>query len=101
MALDVPESWWQYLNIVDHVLVIGGHEELFRDHIVQFVEVLRRKSSVDLTSYIALDEAHDGPLRVPIFATVRQHSPRPNIMHLRIPFVRCFELVILLSYRVK
>ncbi|GAM36068.1 hypothetical protein TCE0_018f04870 [Talaromyces pinophilus] len=62
MALDVPESWWQDLKIVDHILVTGGHEELFRDHIAQFVEVLRRKSSVDLTAYIALDEAHDGPL---------------------------------------
>jgi acetyl esterase/lipase len=62
MALDVPESWWQDLKIVDHILVTGGHEEFFRDHIAQFVEVLRRKSSVDLTAYIALDEAHDGPL---------------------------------------
>lgn len=62
MALDVPESWWQNLNIVDHILVTGGHEELFRDHIVQFVDLLKRKSAVDLTTYIALDEAHDGPL---------------------------------------
>ena len=28
MALDVPENWWQDLQIVDHVLVTGGHEEL-------------------------------------------------------------------------
>lgn len=62
MALDVPESWWQDLRIVDHILVTGGHEELFRDHIIQFVDVLRRKSSANLTAYIAIDEAHDGPL---------------------------------------
>jgi hypothetical protein len=62
MALDVPESRWQDLSIVDHVLVTGGHEELFRDHIIQFIDVRRRTSSVNLTTYIALDEAHDGPL---------------------------------------
>lgn len=50
------------MNIVNHVLVTGGREELFRDHIVQFVDVLKRMSFVNLTSYIALDEAHDSPL---------------------------------------
>lgn len=62
MALDVPEKWWHGLKITKHMIVTGGHEEIFRDHITAFIEVLRRNASVHLASHIALDEAHDGPL---------------------------------------
>lgn len=62
MALDVPEKWWEGLNVVDHILVTGGEEEVFRDHIVQFIEVLKRSvTKVKLTAHMAT-EAHDGPL---------------------------------------
>ncbi|GAD98387.1 hypothetical protein AOR_1_832114 [Paecilomyces variotii No. 5] len=62
MALDVPEKWWQGFDIAKRIIVTGGHEEIFRDHITAFIEVLRRNASVHLTSHMALDEAHDGPL---------------------------------------
>ncbi|PGH17754.1 hypothetical protein AJ79_00895 [Helicocarpus griseus UAMH5409] len=62
MALDVPEEWWDNMDVVDQMLVTGGHEELFRDHIYQFIDLLRRRTKTSLASYVALDEAHDGPL---------------------------------------
>lgn len=62
MALDVPEEWWGGLDVVDRILVTGGQEEIFRDHIFQFIDVLRRNTQLNVESYICLDEAHDGPL---------------------------------------
>lgn len=62
MALDVPEEWWEGLDVGAHILVTGGEEEVFRDHIVQLVDVLRRRSTAGVTPYLARDEAHDGPL---------------------------------------
>lgn len=57
----MPESWWEGLgSVVPKVLVTGGHEEIFRDHIFQFIDVLRRKKKNELGMHIALDEAHDG-----------------------------------------
>lgn len=62
MALDVPVKWWEGLDVVDHILVTGGEEEAFRDHIVQFIEVLKRTvTKVKLTTLMAT-EVHDGPL---------------------------------------
>ena len=64
MALDVSEKWWGGLNVVERVLVTGGEQEVFRDHVAQLVDVLRRKASADLkvVGYIAAQEAHDAPL---------------------------------------
>lgn len=63
MALDVPETWWERLDVVDRVLVTAGWEEVFRDHVVQLAKVLRQKTRVkQLDSLVAVDEAHDAPL---------------------------------------
>ncbi|KAF7593318.1 hypothetical protein BBP40_011698 [Aspergillus hancockii] len=62
MALDVPEEWWDDLDVVDRMLVTGSQEEIFSDHIQRFVDLLRRRCGVDLVDCIALDEAQDGPL---------------------------------------
>jgi hypothetical protein len=62
MALDVPEKWWEGLDVVENVLVTGGEEEVFRDHIEQLVDVLRSKSRAAVAAYISTYEAHDGPL---------------------------------------
>jgi hypothetical protein len=61
MALDVPETWWNNLNVVDRILVTGGYEEVFSDHIEQLGDVLLRNSKGDVDLYMA-KEAHDGPL---------------------------------------
>lgn len=61
MALDVPESWWDGLKAVDRILVTGGHEEVFSDHVQQLGRMLKRKSQGEVALYMA-DEAHDGPL---------------------------------------
>lgn len=61
MALDVPENWWENLDAVDRILVTGGYEEVFSDHVQQLGELLKRKSKGEVTLHMA-DEAHDGPL---------------------------------------
>jgi hypothetical protein len=61
MALDIPESWWENIDVVDRVLVTGGYEEVFCDHVQQLAKMLQRnvaKGNVEL--YMA-NEAHDGP----------------------------------------
>lgn len=63
MALDVPSKWWNNLGlVVDELLVTAGQEEIFRDHVGQFVQLIRQQTTVDLVAHIALDEAHDAPL---------------------------------------
>ena len=63
MALDVPETWWEGLDVVDRVLVTAGWEEVFRDHVAQLANVLRRKTRVkQFELLMAMDEAHDAPL---------------------------------------
>lgn len=61
MALDVPESWWENLTAVDRILVTGGYEEVFCDHIQQLYKMLQRKSRGNVALHMA-NEAHDGPL---------------------------------------
>lgn len=61
MALDVPESWWDSLKAVDRILVTGGYEEAFSDHVQQLGRMLKRKSQGEVALYMA-NEAHDGPL---------------------------------------
>lgn len=61
MALDVSESWWDNLKAVDRILVTGGYEEVFSDHVQQLGEMLQRKSKGSVTLHMA-NEAHDGPL---------------------------------------
>ncbi len=61
MALDVPESWWENFSAVDDVLVTGGYEEVFSDHIQQLGLMLERKSTGNVTLYMG-NESHDGPL---------------------------------------
>ncbi|KAJ5338486.1 hypothetical protein N7452_005214 [Penicillium brevicompactum] len=61
VALDVPESWWNGFDAVDRVLVTGGSEEVFSDHIQRLAQMLKRKSNGNVTLYMG-NEAHDGPL---------------------------------------
>lgn len=61
MALDVPESWWENFEAVDRVLVTGGYEEVFSDHIQQLGNMIQSKSLGEVTLYMG-NEAHDGPL---------------------------------------
>ncbi|OJI97979.1 hypothetical protein ASPVEDRAFT_49853 [Aspergillus versicolor CBS 583.65] len=61
MALDVPESWWDSLESVDRILVTGGYEEVFSDHVQLLGRMLKRRSKGEVALYMA-DEAHDGPL---------------------------------------
>ncbi|KAL2817919.1 alpha/beta-hydrolase [Aspergillus cavernicola] len=61
MALDVPESWWGNLDAVQRILVTGGYQEIFSDHVQQLGEMLKRKSKGDVTLHMA-NETHDGPL---------------------------------------
>lgn len=63
MALDVPETWWEGLDVVDQILVTAGWEEVFRDHVVQLAQVLRQNTRVKkLETLMAMNEAHDAPL---------------------------------------
>lgn len=61
MALDVPESWWDSLDSVDRILVAGGYEEVFSDHVQRLGRMLKRRSKGEVALYMA-NEAHDGPL---------------------------------------
>ncbi|OKO89617.1 hypothetical protein PENSUB_13683 [Penicillium subrubescens] len=61
MALDVPGSWWENLKAIDRVLVTGGYEEVFSDHIQQLGKMLQSKSHGEVTLYMG-NETHDGPL---------------------------------------
>jgi hypothetical protein len=62
MALNASEDWWLGINVVRRILVTGGQEELFRDHIIYFIDILRGMTDLDVQGYISQDEAHDGPL---------------------------------------
>lgn len=61
MALDVSESWWNDLKAVDRILVTGGYEEVFGDHVQQLGKMFKRTSQGEVALYMA-NEAHDGPL---------------------------------------
>ncbi|CEL11012.1 hypothetical protein ASPCAL14119 [Aspergillus calidoustus] len=61
MALDVPDSWWDGFKAVDNILVTGGYEEVFSDHVQQLGAMLKRKSTGNVALHMA-NEAHDGPL---------------------------------------
>jgi acetyl esterase/lipase len=61
MALDVLESWWDGFTAVDNILVTGGYEEVFSDHVQQLGAMLKRKSKGQVALHMA-NEAHDGPL---------------------------------------
>ncbi|KAJ5716705.1 hypothetical protein N7493_008616 [Penicillium malachiteum] len=62
MAHDVSEGWWEGLNSADAILITAGEEEVFRDHIIQLIDVFERRLKSNVTAYIADKEAHDGPL---------------------------------------
>ncbi|KAJ5706569.1 catalytic protein [Penicillium malachiteum] len=62
MALDVSESWWEGLSSADAILITAGEDEVFRDHIIQLIDLFKRRIKSDVTGYIANKEAHDGPL---------------------------------------
>ena len=61
MALSGDKGWWDRLcGIVKRVYLVGGGEELFRDHIIEFGEKLKNVDGVDVSVYINMEEAHDG-----------------------------------------
>ncbi|KAB8263702.1 alpha/beta-hydrolase [Aspergillus pseudonomiae] len=61
MALDVPEKWWEGLDAAERILLTGGYEEVFSDHIQELGATLQRNSTGEVEIYMA-NEAHDGPL---------------------------------------
>lgn len=61
MALDVPESWWRNFKAVDRILLTGGYEEVFSDHIQQLGNMLKRQSQGTVTLHMG-NETHDTPL---------------------------------------
>lgn len=75
MALDVPDSWWEGLDAVQDILVTGGYEEVFSNHIEQLAEMLKRNSNGEVTLHMA-NESHDGPLMD--FAAARPPSGTTN-----------------------
>ena len=61
MALSGDKGWWSHLGrIVKRVYLVGGGEELFRDHIIEFGARLKNADGVDVSVYINMEEAHDG-----------------------------------------
>ncbi|KAJ5556568.1 hypothetical protein N7494_000483 [Penicillium frequentans] len=76
MALDVPEQWWDALNVVNRIMVTGGDQEVFRDHVVQLIDVLRRRTKADVMGFISSTEAHDGPLMDFMFKSQPGESAR-------------------------
>ncbi|GAT25288.1 hypothetical protein RIB2604_01902420 [Aspergillus luchuensis] len=61
MALDVSDSWWDNFTAVDHILVTGGCEEVFSDHIRLLGKVLKTKCKGIVALHMS-NETHDGPL---------------------------------------
>ncbi|CAK41906.1 catalytic protein [Aspergillus niger ATCC 1015] len=61
MALDVPDSWWDGFTAVDSILVTGGYEEVFSDHIQLLGETLKTKCKGNVALHMS-NETHDGPL---------------------------------------
>jgi acetyl esterase/lipase len=60
MALSGDKDWWNRLGrIVQRVYLVGGGEELFRDHIIEFGDRLKNVEGVDVSIYIDVEEAHD------------------------------------------
>lgn len=71
MALDMsPEAvtaWWKDVDsVVENVLITVGQEEVFRDHCLDFAEVLRdiERKGTGFKAELLLQqqEAHDAPL---------------------------------------
>lgn len=86
MALDVPEEWWEELDVVDQIMVTAGYE-VFRDHVLQLVGVFRRRSRAKVECLVLVDEAHDGPLMD--FSAKRPPSTTTDRIAKWI--IRCFE----------
>ncbi|CAI7628592.1 unnamed protein product [Penicillium manginii] len=61
MSMGVPESWWKGFAAIERIILTGGSEEVFRDHIQQLGDLLKRTSEGDVTIHMA-NETHDGPL---------------------------------------
>ncbi|KAJ4986825.1 hypothetical protein SVAN01_07630 [Stagonosporopsis vannaccii] len=71
MPLDMGKedvaAWWNGLDmVVANVLVTVGQEEVFRDHCIEFAEVLKdiggKGTGFKATLLLRQDEAHDAPL---------------------------------------
>jgi acetyl esterase/lipase len=61
MALYAPQAWWDNLgHCVRRVYLVGGGEELFRDHIVEFGKLMANVKGIDFESHMEIKEAHDG-----------------------------------------
>ncbi len=61
MALSGDKLWWSRLGeIVKRVYLVGGGEEVFRDHIIKFGERLKNVQELDVRVHINMEEAHDG-----------------------------------------
>jgi hypothetical protein len=62
MALDIPEQWWDALDVMNRIIVTGGDQEVFRDHVVELIDVLCRRTNADVMGLISSTKVHDGPL---------------------------------------
>lgn len=60
MALAGDEDWWKCLGeVVKRVYLVGGSEELFRDHVIEFGKKLKTVPGVDVSLYINAKEPHN------------------------------------------
>ncbi|OBT43657.1 hypothetical protein VE00_05223 [Pseudogymnoascus sp. WSF 3629] len=60
MPLCGNRDWWDGLGkVVRRVYLTGGGEELFRDHIIEFGQILKGLEGLDVQVHIDWKEAHD------------------------------------------
>ena len=60
MPLCGNRNWWNGLGkVVRRIYLTGGGEELFRDHIIEFGQILKGLEGLDVQVHIDWKEAHD------------------------------------------
>lgn len=61
MPLDADDNWWQTLaDVVFNVYITAGEQEMFRDHIIMFADMLRKQSPKCRIKFeLGVAEAHD------------------------------------------
>lgn len=61
MAQDADDDWWRMLaDVVSNVYITAGEQELFRDHVVIFANMLRKQApKCRIKLEVGVGEAHD------------------------------------------